>query len=33
MAKLQRPKPLGRKVGFGSGRHYDGGGKVKTSTK
>ena len=29
MAKIQRPKPLSRKVGIGKGKPYDNGGKVK----
>ena len=29
MANLHRPKPLSRKVGYGKGRPYDKGGKVK----
>lgn len=29
MVKLSRPKPLSRKVGYGKGRPYDKGGKVK----
>lgn len=30
---MGRPKPMGRKLGPSKGSSYDGGGKVKKSTK